>query len=167
MNSFRFNTFLEEFSFLAETLKGKKWGDCDSITIKRATKELLNQVPRYKGATGSLVSIDIGERIDFVFGETVLRDTVKSSGFITHNEAYQDDESWEGETILEGIYRRGVAEKLQYIVSFQYGYNVQNHRSLSNFNITIYKPNREFTWSEVIEEAEARAKNEVLAEAEF
>lgn len=167
MNRFKFQAFYEEFPFLTEcNQKGPH--HCDGIEIKRATLTLMSYVPAYSGATGSLVSIDYGERFDFILSDgSVIIDAVKDGGHCRHNEAHTDDESWSGETILEAIDRHKVANTLSFIVKTEYGYRIRDHRSGPEYGIAIFKPSREFTWGKLTKDAKQKALTEVQAEAKF
>lgn len=174
MNKFKFDAMVEEFPFLSQVLKHDRGNnqqrdhlDCDGISIKRTTRELMEHTPSYQGATGSLVGINDGERFDFVLDDGIIRNAVHDSGYVTHNEAHQDDEQWNGETVLEAIVKHGVADKLAYIVRLDYGYNVQDHYSQRNYQVVIFKPAKDFTWQELVDEAKAKALAEVQAEANF
>lgn len=169
MNRFKFLAMVEEFPFLDEVLgEQSDYQNCDGIVVKRATKELVGTIPQYQGATGSLVGIDDGERFSFVLKDnSVIQNAVQDSGNVTHNEAHTDNEYWGGETILEAIDRHHVSTMLTHIVLVEYGYNVRDHYSLPNYRITIFKPAKDFSWADLIEEAKEKFKVEVLAEANF
>jgi hypothetical protein len=167
MNRFKFNAFVEEFPFLSELIPDSPI-DCDSIKIKRATKELMGHKPYYRGATGSLVGINDDEDVSFILNDgTIIEDAVQSELSVTHNEAHRDNEYKDGETVLEAIDRHSVTDTLKYIVSHEYGYNIESHYSQPNFRVTIFKPSREFNWVTLIVAAQRKALEEVQAEANF
>lgn len=168
MNPMKFDAFLAEFPFLNEvfTAHGLEAQDCDGLTVKRLTPELLNSIPCVGGATGSLVGIEDGEYIAIVTPETVMVDVVRQSVDWIHNEAYTDNESWTGESVLEAIYRMQ-AENLTHVVVVESGYNVVNHYSQNDWEATIYKPSKEFTVRDLIAQAVEKAQAQVKAESEF
>lgn len=173
LSRIKFDAYVEEFGFLAEIIAVARWGglqpkDCDSIVIKRADANLMAHVPSYDGATGSKVGIDNDEKIALVLNDgSALFDAVKSGGYCVHNEVHSDNESWSGETVLAAIYRHSVAETLAYIVSIERGYVIRDHHSENNWRVTVYKPAKDFTYSDVVAEAVASAVASVKAEAEF
>jgi hypothetical protein len=168
----KFNAFMKEFPFLIECTK---WNDtqgnsldCDSIKIANITSDLLAHSPRYKGATGSLVGIDNGERFDFVLSDgQIIKNAVASGGSVIHNEAHTDNEYYDGETVLEGIDKHQVAKCLAFIVKISYGYNIRDHHSLNNYSIIIYKPAKNFALIDIIAAANEKALADVRAEADF
>jgi len=178
MRRARFLAFLREFPWLT------KWAEeefcsserdlfdpryCEGIHIKRIDENLLNLTPNFYGVTGSLVSIGNGQSVRFVYvdeaGETRISSLVKDSGTYKHNEAYRDDESWKGETILEGLQREGISpSSLVAVVWRDYGYNIRDHHSGPEWTLTIYKPSKSLDIAELMKREEEKALAEVKAE---
>jgi hypothetical protein len=170
ISKIKFDVYVEQFPVLAEVFAELrvKAEDCDRIEIARADVNLMTHAPQYSGASGSLVGIDDGERIAFVLDDgSVIHDAVKTSGYVRHNEAHTDDESWSGETVLDAIYRHSVPDTLALIVSVRYGYEVRDHYSEDNWSAAVYKTPKGFTYRQIVDEARARALAEVQAESEF
>jgi len=168
VNKFKFDAFLKEFPFLKELVKDKDPVEIDGIWVKRMDENLFNRTPSYEGATGSLVGINQGEQVHFVLLDgTLLKNAVKDEGSCTHNEAYQDDESWEGETILQAIEKHNLGEKVAYIVWENYGYEIQDHYSTGGLNLTIHKPPKEKKVWDYLEVARKKAIEQVKAESDF
>ena len=177
MNRFRLQVFLKEFPFLKDLVN--KGEEVDSIQVKRMDKNLFGIRPTYHGATGSLVGIDEGEIVHFLVksqgitmgirGELLemLRDCVRNSGYVTHNEAYRDNESWDGETILEAIDRLDCAENLRIIILEEYGDNIRDHYSIGGLRFTIYKPAKGVSVKQLLVETKSKAQEEVQAESNF
>ena len=173
MNRMKFNAYLKEFPFLEQC--NTRWEDlagdpinCDAIKVARISQELLDYTPRYDGATGALVSIDNGERFDFILRDgRVIRDAVRASGDVVHNEAHTDDESYDGETLLEAIDRKGVIGTLKYVVKMSYGYNIRDHHSQGNYTMTVYKEAKDFSLADAIAAANEDALAQVRGEANF
>lgn len=171
MNRFKLQAYVSEFPFLSEIneeIRDGKHRDVEFIRIAKVDTNLLNKTPEYEGATGSMVDISTGEHIHFVLstGE-VLRNAVKTSGQVTHNEAHSDDEWWDGESVLEAIDRQGIADKLSYIVVEAYGYDIRDHYSEGGLNFVIYKSPKGDTIARATEEEKAKALSMVQAEANF
>ncbi len=176
MNRFKFQAFVEEFSFLAEVFIPDEYGygdkldqeNCDEITVQRIDAQLLNAVPKTKKATGSRVGVNNYERVDFVLrnGE-VIRDAVKCDLAALHHEAHVDNEHRRGESVLEAIDQYRIGEDLQYIVWIMKGYVIRNHYSQSNWRATIYKPAKGDIVTDLLTEAKAMAAEEVKAETAF
>lgn len=168
MNRFKFEAFLKEFPFLKELVGDTDPTKIDGISVKRMDENLFSRTPFYEGATGSLVGIAQGEQVHFVLTDSILmKDAVKNGGACTHNEAYQDDESWKGETILEAIEKHNLGEKLAYIVWEKYGYEIQDHYSVGGLNFTIHKPPKGKTVLEYLEAARKKAIEEIKAGSDF
>lgn len=170
LSKIKFDAYIQEFPALAEVFEKmhRDQRDCDGIAIKRADSYLMGYVPQYDGATGSRVGIDDGERIAFVMADgSVIRDAVRASGYCVHNEAHTDNESWAGETVLDAIYRNGVADTLALIISVRYGYNIRDHYSEPNWSAKVFKPSKGFTYRELVDAAAHMAQAQVKAEAEF
>jgi hypothetical protein len=166
MNRFKYEAFLDEFPFLESLALG--CAICKKISVKRVTRELLQKVPHYSGATGSLVGIDDSEVVHFILNDgTIIRDAVAQSGDVVHNEAHTDNEYWEGETILEALYRQEVSPMLAYIVIVHSGYIIQDHRSQPDWCATIYKPARDIDLGDLITQERDSALQQVKAEANF
>lgn len=174
MNRFRYEALVEEFPFIPRTVMERKDGkereviDCESITIRRVTKQLLERTPEEYAVVGSLVGVDQWTKVDFVLDDRlIIRNAVKNSGSSHSNYAYEGDERWEGESVLEAIHRLKVADKLAYIVWTTGGYDVVEHFSLPTFKALIYKPSKEFTFQEEIDRALNAAREIVKAESNF
>lgn len=163
ISQMKYNAFCKEFPFLHHVALD---GVCDSIKVKRMTPDFLNSTPRIDGGTGSLVSIEDGEYITIVTPSGVQVNAVKQSESWIHNEAYTDNESWQGESILDALYRLQ-AEDCTFIVKVSGGYNINDHCSRDNWQATIYKPAKDITIGELIAQAVARAEAQVKAEAAF
>lgn len=167
MNRFKFQAMVREFPFLAD-LAGEDYANCKRISIKRADKELMSKIPHYSGATGSLVSIHDSEQVHFgLMDGTLIRDAVKGSGDVIHNEAYTDDEYWEGETVLEAIDRHDVAQRLKYIVINRCGHIIRDHHSQDGFYIEVYKTPKSLSFTDLITAEIEQATARVQAEAAF
>jgi len=140
MNGFRLDAMRRKYPSIAFLTQGVDAITVDSVCIEKVSDEVLYYTPQYSGATGSLVGIDSGARVHFALKDgTVMQDAVHNSGDCHHNEAYQDDQSWEGETILEAIYRHGIRDTLDHIVKERYGYKVENHYSVGGRAFTVYQ----------------------------
>jgi len=168
MNRFKFEAFLQEFPFLKEIIGKKDANQIDRISVSRFDKDLLEKTPHYEGATGSLVGINEGQEIYFVLTNGgIIMNAVRNEGSCIHNEAYQDNESWDGETVLEAIDRHNVGDRLAYIVWENYGYEIRDHYSEGGLDFTVYKPAKGISIQQIIEEKKASASEQVKAEAEF
>lgn len=167
MDLFKFNAFVKEFPFLAEIARGDSL-DCDSIKVKRITKELLNSTPEYHSAVGSLVGIDDEQVVAFVLGDgTVIENAVKRTGRHHSNYAHDDGFYRRGETVLEAIHRENLADKLAYVVVVESGYAIVNHHSEADWRMTIYKPAKDVSAQDLIEQSKKSALDQVKAESEF
>ena len=168
MNRFKFDALLKEFPFLKELVKDKDPVEIDGIWVKRMDKSLFARVPQYEGATGSLVGIGNGEAVHFILQDgTVMQNAVKDEGVCTHNEAHQDNESWNGETVLEAVERHNVGEKIAYIVWEDYGYDIRDCYSVGGLDFTIYKPPKGKKVLDYLEAARKKAAEKVKAESNF
>lgn len=167
MNRFKYQAFMDEFPGVERLA----WGnvlDCDSIKVKRMDEALMDHVPHYDGATGSLVGIEDKEVISFVLHDgSLIEDAVSRSGYVVHNEAHRDNEEWEGETVLEAIDRHQVADRLLLIVSVEAGYNILDHHSQRNWRMTLYKPSESLSIKQAIRNARDQARERVQIEGAF
>ena len=167
MNHFKFNALLQEFS-LTKIIGRRNVRDCDGITIKPVTCKIIEGTPHYEGATGSLVNIDNNVEISFILKDGgIIHKAVHNSGYVIHNEAHEDNESWRGETVLEAIHRHNVSATLRYIVRLHDGYKIRNHYSQANYDITIFKSSHSISFSHLIADAKEEAAKQVKAEADF
>lgn len=171
MNRFKVEGYVKEFPFLKEIskkIKGEEYTDIDFIKIARIDENLLNKVPYYSGATGSCVGIDEGEGIYFVLSDgKIISNAVKQSGDITHNEAHADNEYWEGETILEAIYRHNITDNLKYIIVKHYGYIIRNHYTEGGLSFIIYKIGKNEMIQDFINTIKEKEFAKIQAEANF
>jgi hypothetical protein len=166
MNRFKLQAYVQEFQFLMEIV-----GDeiPDSVRVKRADENLLKVVPECYYHDGSMGVSKMDERVHFVLADgSILHDAVEQGGKKTSNYAYSQEQSWEGETVLEAIDRHGVADQLQYIVQDVFDLDdwegQEYHRS---WEIVIYKAPKGTSFGAEIEKARAQALAEVRAEADF
>jgi hypothetical protein len=166
MNRFKLQAYCEEFPFLQGLI-----GDAipDSVRVKRADDNLLKVVPEYYYHDGSMGETKIDEKVHFVLANgSILHDAVEQGGKKTSNYAYSQEQSWEGETVLEAIDRHGVADKLQYIVvEYYYLDDWSGQEYTKEYSFTIYKTMKGTTFGEEIKKARAQALAEVRAEADF
>ena len=167
MNRMKFNACLKEFPFLKELVDQQRDPiNCDGIKVARISQDLISQTPHYEGATGSLVGIDNGERFDFVLRNgQIIKDAVRASGDVVHNEAHTENENYDGETILEAIDRAGVVDTLEYIIKMEYGYNIRDHHSQGNYRMTVYKEAKVLVWLKLQNDRVQRGQSFSLAEA--
>jgi len=175
MNRFKYDALKDEFPFLAQTAMSTEEGskrdpkNCDGISIKRISQELLDKTPQEHNWDGSLVGINKWVRVDFVLEDgSIIKDAVKARGSSGSNYAHSETHSWEGETVLEAIYCRHAITLVKFIVWTEGGYNVVEHYSQRDWHSTIYKPAKgsDFLRKAVIN-ARRRALDEVKAEANF
>ncbi len=174
MNRFKFDALCNEFPFIQDSVMRRGNGnardvkDCENIIIKRATREMLDTTPQEHSWDGSIVGIDEWERVDFILCDgTILNDAVKTGGESGSNYAHSETRSWQGETVAEAIFKHGVADSLAYVVWIEGGYNIVENYSTRDFRATIYKPSRDFTWQQVIDDELAKAIVHVRAEINF
>jgi len=170
MNRFKLQGYVKEFPFLEkinDAILNEESTKIDFIKISKVDENLLNKTPSYEGTTGSMVGIDTGEKIYFVLEDGMLYDAVTTKGYIRHNEAYEEDECWEGETILEAIDSNQIADCVKYIIVENYGYKIENHYSEGGLSFTIYKVAKNETIKEIIEEIKQKELDLIKAEANF
>lgn len=182
MNRFKYNALKDEFPFLAQTAMVTEGGkerdpkNCDGITIKRITQELLDKTPQEHSWDGSLVGINKWVRVDFILKDgSIIKGAVMPKGSSGSNYAYEETHSWQGETVLEAIYRHcaimkfgTVPGEVEFIVWTKGGYNVVEHYSQRDWRSTIYKPAKgQNLIRKSIINARGEALDEVKAEANF
>jgi hypothetical protein len=166
MNRFKLQAYCEEFPFLQDLIGGKI---PDSICVKRSDDNLLKVVPEYYYHDGSMGETKIDEKVHFVLADgSILHDAVEQGGQTSSNYSYTQEQSWEGETVLEAIDRHGVAESLNCIVIEYYYLNDWSGQEYTKeYSFTIYKTMKGTTFGEEIKKARAQALAEVRAEADF
>ncbi len=165
MDRLKVNAFRKEFSFLAEMISDEKVGGIDNIEVKRVDIGLLGSTPSSYGATGNLVGIDSIKTFHFVLDDgTFIRNAVKDEGSWTHNEAYRDNESWEGETVLAAIDKNQVGDRIAYIVLERIGYKIRDHYSVGGHSFTVYLPPTGKPISHYLMEAHQQTAESVKAE---
>mgnify|MGYP000197216872 CR=1 FL=1 len=166
MNRFKLQAYCKEFPFLQDLI-----GDeiPDSVRVKRADENLLKVVPRYSCHDGSMGITELSEKVHFILDDgTFIKDAVNQSGHTSSNYAHSRTKEWEGEAVLEAIYRHGVADKLQYIVVEQYYLDDwEGDEYEREYAFTIYKTPKGISFGAEIEKAMAQALAEVRAEADF
>jgi hypothetical protein len=166
MNKFKLEAYKQEFPFLGEII-----GDAipDSVRVKRADDNLLKVVPEYYCHDGSMGATKIDEKVHFVLADgSILHDAVEQGGHTSSNYAHSQEQSWEGETVLEAIDRHGVAESLDCIVIEYYYLNDWSGQEYTKeYSFTIYKTPKGTSFGAEIEKAKAQALAEVRAEADF
>jgi Fe-S-cluster formation regulator IscX/YfhJ len=165
MNWFKFQALCREFPFLAEIVTNEEEVTEAEVRIARIDGNLLTFTPRYRGATGDRVGICDEQNIHFILKDgTFVRYAVLQDIEITHNEAYQDDESRCGETVLDAIERLGLEDNLALIVSEAKGYVIRDHYSVGGCRVVVFKPTKKCPLSKTLAEARARAQELVAAE---
>ena len=164
MNRFKVQAFFEQFSFLTEGEEPivRNIEEVEEAVVSRIDKDFLDKEPQYNGATGSLVGIDDDEHIYLFDCNGNLLIEVKQGGQCTHNEAYTDDEDWDGETVGESLLRTD-PERVHYAVVVHTGYKIRDHHSVGGYSVTVYKPPKGFTLPEWVEEQKQRATAHVKA----
>lgn len=166
MNRFKLQGYVQEFPFLSQIIKNADAMDIDFIKIAKVDENLLSKIPSYEGATGSLVGIDTGENIHFILdNNNIIFRAVETKGYVRHNEAHTEDEEWEGETILEGIYKQDIVNRLKCIVVENFGYKINNHHSQGGLNFIIYKVAKNETLQEIIDNVKQKELTLIQAEA--
>jgi hypothetical protein len=163
MNQIKYEAYLDEFPILQKLLPADGAHNCEAIRIKRLTPEVLSQTPEVHTHIGSLVDIDQGDQVWLVQRERIVK--VAPSGTSDSNYAHEERHEWEGESLLEACYRDNVEPEL--IVWRRYGYEVVEHCSTPLFNVIVYKPAKDTTVRQLIEEALKTAAEAVKAEAAF
>lgn len=162
MNRFKINAFFKEFPFLASLVGDVSW--VEEVRVSRIDHNFLEYVPKYEGATGSLVGIEDSERIYLLSKEGKILAEPRQSLDISHNEAHTDDEEEEGETVGEALAYLEDPNAVTYAVSIHTGYRIRDHHSVGGFSVVVYKPPKRFTLKEWVEEQERRAKEILDAE---
>lgn len=138
-------------------------GSDPDIKIARVSKKLLDCRVYLNACTGSMCGINDSEVCFFLDKEGNRLGEVQQSYDISHNEAYRDDERFEGETIGEALYLLENVEEVAFIVFVHTGFEIRDHYSDGGFNIRIHKPPKGFPLKEWIEGEENKAKEFVSA----
>ena len=166
MNRFKYQAYVQEFPFLQDII-----GDeiPDSVRVKRADENLLKVVPKYYYHNGSMGITEMDEKVHFILNDgTFIKDAVKQSGHTSSNYAHSQTKEWEGETVLEGIDRHGVAGTIAFIVVEKYYLDDWSGQEYTKeYTFTVYKTLKGTSFGAEIEKARAQALAEVRAEADF
>lgn len=164
MNRYQINAFFSQFWFLTTGDKPiiPDIYNVEEVAVSRINKDFLGKKPKYDGATGSLVGIDDSERIYLLDLDGNMLVEVKQGGSCHHNEAYTDDEEWDGETVGEALLRTDPAQ-VHYAVVVHTGYKIRDHHSVGGYRVTAYKPPKGFTLPEWVEEQKRRASEQIAA----
>ncbi|MBI4120375.1 MAG: hypothetical protein HY454_02815 [Parcubacteria group bacterium] len=164
MNKFKVQAFFAEFPFLM-TGDGpivRNPEEVEEVAVSRIDKDFLGKEPQYDGASGSMVGIDDSERIYLFDQDGNLLVEVEQGGCCYHNEAYTEDESWDGETVGEALLRTDPAQ-VHYAVVVCTGYEIRDHYSVGGYSVTVCKPPKGFTLPEWVEEQKRRASEQIAA----
>jgi hypothetical protein len=156
MNRFKINAFFKEFPFLTTLVEDAN--GVEEVKVARIDRDFLGKVPQYRGATGSLVGIGDSERIFLLNEKGEVLAEPRQALDITHNEAYEDDEKEEGETVGETLTSLEDPNTIAYAVCIYVGYRIRNHHSVGGYSVVVYKPPKGFTLKEWVEDQESRAK---------
>jgi len=132
---FEIAAFFEKFPFLLH----EETKNVEHVEVKRIDIELLEHVPQFEGATGSVVDIRDSENILILNEAGELMTEVAQGGRCVHNEAYTDDEELDGETVGEALLRIDPAA-VAYIVRHHTGYKIEDHTSIGGNKLTVYLP---------------------------
>lgn len=153
---FEITGFLRTFPFLCTEGIVEKPKEVEKVEAIHLTpdsiEKILADTPELDGASGSLVGIYDSRQIFLLDkkGKKLLE--VKQSGYYTHNEAYQDNESWEGETVGESFLQLdGKLDSLRFIVQKHTGYTVRDHHSVGGFAVKLFKVPESFSPTKWVE----------------
>lgn len=136
----------------------------EEVRVTHMTPELMEVRPRYEGATGDLVDLDDDDAYFLLADDLSLLGEVRQDRYVHHNEAHQDDEHFDGETLGEAIARLGCAEQVCYVLQRHVGYKIRDHHSVGGYSVTLYKVPKGWTISGWVAEQRRRAEVSIVAE---
>lgn len=165
-NKFKIKAFFEEFDFLYKIADLER---IERVEVKRIDRDFLNKVPKYIGATGSMVDISNSEAIFLLDSEGNIVAEPRPTVDITHNEAYQDDEYEQGERVGDALasLEEDAVNSIQYALLIHTGYRIRDHESMGGYKIVVYKPPKGFTliqWMKEQKELEKKLLSAKIAE---
>lgn len=161
LNRMKLAQLVKEFNFLSQ-LPGYDLDYCQHVAVKRAGREEMERKPFQHTTITDQGTRSRGDYVLLLSDTGAILGTVKPTQYTIN---YQDNgrESFaHGDTILESIFKQGLARKLAFIVWINYGQESTQDLTSKSWYTTIYKP----TNPETIEEALTSALTEAQAEVE-
>jgi len=165
MNEFRKKAFLKKFPFLGNEYFSSF--DPDYIRVKRIDRELLLKTPYRYEHDGSLGETSYGQRVHLILKGNEVTEKVTPGGHSSSNYAYTPTKEWEGERVIDFIYRKGINPsdvKAIVVVEWDYYCWEGSHDNRDSKGIVVYLPKEDI--GEMISALEKRAEIEVRNEIE-
>ncbi len=176
MEKMKLDAFLHEFPFLRSTRSASDdlytlndGVESLSISIKRIDETVLDKTPSQYYWNGSAGVTHSDEIIDFILKDgTVIENAVKQKGISGSNYAHSSRSEWEGQSVLDGIYEKDVAERLKYVVIYRDDYrNWDNNNDCNYVSITIYKLPKGTTVPELVEKKKKEIEKQLKIQSDF
>jgi hypothetical protein len=168
MDRFKIEAFLNEFWWLncseGDYQPLVEADSVEKVAVSRINEDFLSRTPKYDGGTGNLVDIADSERILLCDRHGFLVGEVAQGGYCRHNEAHQDDECWEGETVGEALSRLKDSDEVFFAVLIHTGYEIRNHHSVGGYRVVVYKPPKGFSLKGWVDEKRRQAAQMLQSE---
>jgi hypothetical protein len=160
----RLHGLKKELPFLDSIMHDERY--LDNISIERMSREFLLYQPKSEEINNPLTDIKRFERIHFVLSnKKVIKDKVKCCYDLLGGYNYKKDKHQDGECILETIHNSAMIPR--YIIFEETGYNIEKCKSKKNWRLTVYKPPKDFTIKQMLDEQMELIKKEIQAEFNF
>lgn len=161
MIQFKNQTYQKHFPFLSI-------GEETHVDIQRLDENVLEKSFQYYSWDGSMGSSETNYKIDFVLEDGSILSDIRIGDRTGSNYAHTSQTDNPGETIAEYIDRKGIADKLKFVVVYESGHSHWGQSTDGDDdNCTIYKLPKDEKISEIVEKFRKKIEAEINAKINF